>query len=96
MTIHRTHTPEPTAMQAIRRTTLLALAGLAVLATGCETNKVSSPVVRFDRTGQGDVWKKVVKNYPATTHARTVEYRLTSREQLNKIFAGAEDIFHRF
>ena len=27
-----------------------------------------------DKTGQ-DVWKKVVKNYPTTTHARTVEYR---------------------
>ena len=45
-----------------------------------------------DRSGQ-DAWKKVVKNYPTTTHARTVEYRLTSREQLNKIFASAEEAF---
>ena len=45
-----------------------------------------------EKTGQ-DVWKKVVKNYPATTHARTVEYRLASREQLNRIFSAAEEAF---
>lgn len=45
-----------------------------------------------DRTGQ-DAWKKVVKNYPVTTHARTVEYRLQTRDDLNKIFAAAEEAF---
>jgi hypothetical protein len=45
-----------------------------------------------DKTGQ-DAWKKVIKNYPTTTHARTVEYRLQSREELNKIFEVAEDAF---
>jgi hypothetical protein len=45
-----------------------------------------------DKTGQ-DAWKKVVKNYPTTTHARTVEYRLQSREDLNKIFEAAEEAF---
>ena len=45
-----------------------------------------------DRSGQ-DAWKKVVKNYPTTTHSRTVEYRLASKEQLNKIFASAEEAF---
>jgi hypothetical protein len=45
-----------------------------------------------DKTGQ-DAWKKVVKNYPATTHARTVEYRLQSREEINKVFAAAEEAF---
>jgi hypothetical protein len=45
-----------------------------------------------EKTGQ-DVWKKVVKSYPTTTHARTVEYRLVSREQLNKVYAGAEEAF---
>ncbi len=45
-----------------------------------------------DRSGQ-DVWKKVVKNYPTTTHARTVEYRVAEKEQLNRIFAGAEEAF---
>jgi hypothetical protein len=45
-----------------------------------------------DKTGQ-DAWKKVIKNYPATTHSRTVEYRLQTREDLNKIFEAAEESF---
>jgi hypothetical protein len=45
-----------------------------------------------DKTGQ-DAWKKVIKNYPTTTHARTVEYRLQSREDLNKVFSAAEEAF---
>jgi len=45
-----------------------------------------------DKTGQ-DAWKKVIKNYPTTTHARTVEYRLQSREELNKLFEAAEESF---
>ena len=45
-----------------------------------------------DKTGQ-DVWKKVVKNYPTTTHARTVEYRLQSRDDVNKLFEAADDAF---
>lgn len=46
----------------------------------------------LDKTGQ-DVWKKVVKNYPTTTHARTVEYRLESKEQLNTLYTKAEEAF---
>ncbi len=42
-----------------------------------------------DKTG-GDVWKKVMKTYPTTTHARTAEYRVGSREQLGKIFTAAD------
>jgi hypothetical protein len=42
-----------------------------------------------DKTGQ-DVWKRVVKNYPTTTHARTVEYRVENLDQLTKIYDGAE------
>lgn len=45
-----------------------------------------------ERSGQ-DVWKKVVKNYPTTTHARTVEYRVTEKEHLSRIFAGADEAF---
>lgn len=45
-----------------------------------------------ERSGQ-DVWKKVVKNYPATTHARTVEYRLVSKEQLQALFNSVETAF---
>ena len=45
-----------------------------------------------DKTGQ-DAWKKVVKNYPATTHARTVEYRVVEKADLNKIYEAAEEAF---
>lgn len=47
-----------------------------------------------DRTGQSDLWRKVVKNYPTTTHARTIEYRLESRAQLEAIFHSADEAFH--
>ena len=42
-----------------------------------------------EKTGQ-DVWKKVIKTYPTTTHARTAEYRVESLDQLGKIFAAAD------
>jgi len=42
-----------------------------------------------DKTGQ-DVWKKVTKTYPTTTHARTAEYRVDSLETLGKIFTAAD------
>ncbi len=45
------------------------------------------------RGGGDDVWSKVVKNYPATTHARTVEYRLASKESLKKLFDSVQDSF---
>jgi hypothetical protein len=44
-----------------------------------------------DRTGVEQVWKKVVKNYPTTTHAHTVEYRLDSLEQVSKLEKSLED-----
>ncbi len=45
-----------------------------------------------DKTGQ-DAWKKVVKNYPTTTHARTVEYRMVEKADLTKIYEAAEEAF---
>lgn len=45
-----------------------------------------------EKSGQ-DAWKKVVKNYPTTTHARTVEYRVSSKEELTKLFNAAEEAF---
>jgi hypothetical protein len=41
----------------------------------------------------GEAWRKVVKNYPTTTHARTVEYRLSSKDDLQKIFSAADEAF---
>jgi hypothetical protein len=46
-----------------------------------------------ERTGQADIWRKVLKTYPATTHARTVEFRLESKEELNRIFESADIAF---
>lgn len=44
-----------------------------------------------DRIGVGDALSsEVIKNYPATTHAHTVEYRLESKEQVKKLFESVE------
>lgn len=44
-----------------------------------------------DRSGQSDVlWQKVVKNYPTTTHSRTIEYRLADKGALKQLFDSAE------
>ena len=42
-----------------------------------------------ERTGAAEMWKNVRKTYPTTTHARTVEYRVSSKESLNKVFSSA-------
>ena len=42
-----------------------------------------------ERSGQ-DVWKKVLKSYPTTTHARTIEYRVADKETLTKLYESAE------
>ena len=39
-----------------------------------------------DRLGQEQIWKKVVKDYPTTTHAHTVEYRVDTKEHIDLIF----------
>ena len=36
------------------------------------------------------VWEKVIKNYPATTHAHTVEYRLSTKANLMQIEQSLE------
>ncbi|HWB58623.1 MAG TPA: hypothetical protein VG733_03990 [Chthoniobacteraceae bacterium] len=48
------------------------------------------------RTGQDDVWSKVIKNYPTSTHAHTIEYRVDSKDDLMKIFQSAEAAFRTF
>jgi hypothetical protein len=42
-----------------------------------------------ERTGQ-DVWKKVVKNYPTSTHAHTIEYRVEDKATLTRLYESAE------
>jgi len=38
-------------------------------------------------------WEKVVKDYPTSTHAHTVEYRVDSKDQLDTLFNSAEQAF---
>lgn len=51
-------------------------------------NKAKEASARVDTS---DLRGKVVKNYPTTTHAHTVEYRLTDKELVNKLFKSIED-----
>jgi len=37
-----------------------------------------------------DVWQKVVKDYPTTTHAHTIEYRIQDKDTLTKLYTSAE------
>ena len=38
-----------------------------------------------------DVWQKVVKTYPTTTHAHTVEYRLESKANLQALYTSLQN-----
>jgi len=42
------------------------------------------------RTAGSDLQNMVVKKYPLTTHAKSIEYRLLSESQLNVLFASAK------
>jgi hypothetical protein len=43
--------------------------------------------------GDEPPWEKVVKSYPTTTHAHTVEYRLDTLDDLQNLFNSAEQAF---
>jgi hypothetical protein len=45
------------------------------------------------RAGADDLWRTVIKSYPVATHAHTVEYRLQTREALDKLFGSIERAF---
>jgi hypothetical protein len=45
------------------------------------------------RAGADHIWERVVKTYPTTTHAHSIEYRVENEEQLKRIFASAQDAF---
>lgn len=45
------------------------------------------------RVGADQVWQRVVKTYPTTTHAHTVEYRVENEDQLKQIFSSAQGAF---
>ena len=45
------------------------------------------------RVGADHIWERVVKTYPTTTHAHSIEYRVESEEQLKQIFTSAQGAF---
>ena len=40
----------------------------------------------LNRTRMDETWQKVMKNYPTTTHAHTIEYRIPDRKTLDALF----------
>jgi len=48
-----------------------------------------------ERAGADAVWKRVVKSYPTSTHAHTVEYRLESRKQITKLYESVDQAWKR-
>ncbi len=38
-------------------------------------------------------WQKVVKSYPTSTHAHTIEYRLDSKDDIDTLFNSADTAF---
>jgi hypothetical protein len=44
-----------------------------------------------ERTGTEPVWKQVQKNYPTTTHAHTIEFRLEYRSDLERLYASVKN-----
>jgi hypothetical protein len=46
-------------------------------------------------TGMEAPWQKVIKNYPLTTHAHTVEYRVESKDQITKIFSSLDEAYRK-
>jgi hypothetical protein len=58
--------------------------------------EVSTRLDQFaEKTNQEPVWKKVFKNYPASTHAHTAEYRVEDLSDLDLIFKSAETAWLR-
>jgi hypothetical protein len=45
------------------------------------------------RSGFDSSLRRAAKNYPATTHSHTIEYRLESEEQLQRVLASASAAF---
>ncbi len=38
------------------------------------------------KTGTEEIWEDVIKNYPQTTHAKTAEFRLRNKENIQQIY----------
>jgi len=69
-----------------------ALAAVPGAQTAAEHAKAQLEAAASRVTPDGDdpVWKKVVKNYPTTTHAGTIEFRLETLDQLQQLLDSVE------
>ncbi len=47
----------------------------------------------LNRTRMDETWQKVMKSYPTTTHAHTIEYRIPDRKTLQALFDHLRDCF---
>lgn len=45
----------------------------------------------LSRTKMDETWSKVMKSYPATTHAHTIEYRIPDRKTLQALFDSVKE-----
>lgn len=48
-----------------------------------------------ERLGAGDVWDQVIKNYPSSTHAKTVEFRLSVKSNIDSIYSSIARAWER-
>lgn len=48
-----------------------------------------------DRTGTDNVWRKVMKDYPLSTHAHTIEFRLQNKADLLALHQSARTAWMR-
>lgn len=49
----------------------------------------------LERLGVDAPWRQVVKNYPTTTHAHTIEYRLNRKEDVDAILSSVREAWQR-
>ena len=49
----------------------------------------------LNRTRMDETWQKVMKSYPTTTHAHTIEYRIPDRKTLQELFDSLRESFER-
>lgn len=60
-----------------------------IVKTGIDRlNDVANRVA--DKTGSAKFWQLVQKDYPQTTHAHTVEFRLDSKDDLDRLFGSVK------
>jgi hypothetical protein len=65
--------------------------GVGGLATNLTQRAQDAAERATNLVGGTAVWKGVVKDYPATTHAHTVEYRIESKEKLQGLLKSLTD-----